>query len=129
MKAFRACFATVVITILCGIASPSARAGQFDSEAADLQAAWNLMAQCRPIYDGHRYHAMMRTTEAGKIIGINLGGFRSGTLTKEQAQPKLIQARALVQRAQTSLAAKKKPVAADKCARAARQLDEAMASK
>lgn len=107
--------------------SRTAHAGQFDAEAADLQAAWNLMAQCRPVYDGHRYHAMMRTTEAGKIIGINLDGFRSGTLPKEQARPKLIQARDLVQRAQSSLATKRKPVAADKCARAVHQLDLAIA--
>lgn len=119
-------FLHFAIVLLLAIPT-AARAGQFDAEAADLQAAWNLMAQCRPVYDGHRYHAMIQTTEAGKIIGINLGGFRSGTLPKEQARPKLVQARDLVERARSSLAAKRKPVAADKCARAVNQLNAAIA--
>lgn len=127
MKSIKTCLYAVVVLFSLVLSNRTAHAGQFDAEAADLQAAWNLMAQCRPVYDGHRYHAMIQTTEAGKIIGINLGGFRSGTLPKEQARPKLVQARDLVQRAQSSLAAKRKPVAANKCARAVHQLDLAIA--
>lgn len=127
MQSIKTCLFAVVVLFSLVFSNRTAHAGQFDAEAVDLQAAWNLMAQCRPVYDGHRWWAMDRVADAGRIIGVTFQGPRSGTLPKEQARPKLVQARSLIQRAQSSLAAKRKPVAADKCARAVYQLDLAIA--